>query len=268
MIPPRELAPGDEWLDQALAEIRGVELTDYGTMAHLGVTWARRMLHPAWDAIWDPNGDPDDAVDGSQLQKDPDVTQVLVLLSDGGNSMQAVDPWDRVPGRASVHLGIDIGPGGTEVKKLKMRRSFTSGVTLGSLTLERNTVVGYGALGRNGPGTAADGHRSDVRHITSQESGQAEHAIPDLARKGRRFLDEILTASCGEARNEGIEIYTVSLSSAHGDARHQDQILQACAGTQLAPGDSGYAFRAQDEDGIRAAFRDIGQRVVRIRRAS
>ena len=51
------------------------------------------------------------------------------------------------------------------------------------------------------------------------------------------------------------------------DNSHQNTVLQACAGTDAAPGAADYAFQADDVDGIRAAFRDIGQRVARIRRA-
>ena len=270
MIPPRTLKSTDTWFDEALARIREAELTDEGTMAHLGVTWGRRMLHPAWDAIWDPAGDPDDAKGGSELKKDESVMQVLVLLSDGGNGMRGTDPWHETPGRASVHLGVDLAADGTEVKRISLSRDFTSGVTLASTNLETAVVTGYSALGRNGPGAPADGHRGDTDHITSTEAGLLAHQIPDLRRKSRDFLDDLLRTSCAEARREGIEVYTVSLSpdAVRGvDNSHQNTVLQACAGTDAAPGAADYAFQADDADEIRAAFRDIGQRVVRIRRA-
>ena len=269
MIPPRTLKATDTWLDEALADLRAAELTDEGTMAHLGVTWARRMLHPAWDAIWDPAADPDDAVGGSELKKDESVMQVLVLLSDGGNQMRGIDPWQEIPGRAEVYLGVDLEADGTEVKRVSMFPNFTSGVVLASQKLEAAVVTGYSALGRNGPGALADGHRSDTDHITSTEAGAAADAIPDLRRKSRDFLDELLGTSCAEARKEGIEVYTVSLSSDDSrlDNSHQNTVLQACAGTDTAPGAADYAFQADDADELRAAFRDIGQRVARIRRA-
>ena len=267
MIPPRTLESTDTWFDGALTRIREAELTDEGTMAHLGVTWARRMLHPAWDAIWDPAADPDDATGGSELTKDESVMQVLVLLSDGANGMRGTDPWYETPGRASVHLGVDI-TGGREIKRLSLQRDFTSGVTLASTNLDTTVVTGYSALGRNGPGALADGHRGDTDHITSTEAGLLAHQIPNLRRKSRDFLDELLRTSCAEARKEGIEVYTVSLSDdSQASNSHQNAVLQACAGTDTAPGAADYAFQADDVDGIRAAFRDIGQRVARIRRA-
>ena len=267
MIPPRTLESTDTWFDGALTRIREAELTDEGTMAHLGVTWARRMLHPAWDAIWDPAADPDDATGGSELTKDESVMQVLVLLSDGANGMRGTDPWYETPGRASVHLGVDI-TGGQEIKRLSLQRDFTSGVTLASTNLDTTVVTGYSALGRNGPGALADGHRGDTDHITSTEAGLLAHQIPNLRRKSRDFLDELLGTSCAEARKEGIEVYTVSLSDdSQASNSHQNAVLQACAGTDTAPGAADYAFQADDVDGIRAAFRDIGQRVARIRRA-
>ena len=267
MIPPRTLESTDTWFDEVLARIREAELTDEGTMAHLGVTWGRRMLHPAWDAIWDPAGDPDDAKGGSGLKKDESVMQVLVLLSDGTNG-GGLDPWHETPGRASVHLGVDLAADGTEVKRLSLSRDFTSGVTLASTNLETAVVTGYSALGRNGPGALADGHRGDTDHITSSEAGLLAHQIPDLRRKSRDFLDELLRTSCAEARKEGIEVYTVSLSDdSQASNSHQNAVLQACAGTDTAPGAADYAFQADDVDGIRAAFRDIGQRIARIRRA-
>ena len=260
MIPPRTLTSEDTWLTEALADIGSASLTDEGTLAHLGVTWGRRMLHPAWDAIWDPAGAADDAKGGSEKTKDESVTQVLVLLSDGINSMKGIDPWNTVPGRARVVLGRDpatldyaIGMPGT----LSAQEA--------TQDIETAVVTGYSALGRNGPGARADGHRRDTANITSNEGGNNSWDIPDMRRKSRDFLDGLLTASCSEARREGIEVYTVSLSS--GDSTHQNTVLQSCAGTKDAAGAADYAFQATDVDGIKAAFRDIGQRVARIRRA-
>ena len=259
MIPPRTLASEDTWFTEALASIREAELTDEGTLAHLGVTWGRRMLHPAWDAIWDPNGAADDAKGGSEKKKDKNVTQVLVLLSDGENSMKAIDPWDTVPGRARVSLW-ECEDG----KRMGRTDPCGYGARVASLDLETAVVTGYSALGRNGPGALKDGHRRDTRNVTTTEAGLSPH-VPDLIRKSRDFLDGLLTASCSEARGEGIEVYTVSLT---GDrAAHQNTVLQQCAGTKDAPGATDYAFQATDVDGLKAAFRDIGHRVVRIRRA-
>ena len=256
MIPPRTLASTDTWFTEALADIGSASLADEGTLAHLGVTWGRRMLHPAWDAIWDPNGSPDDATGGSEKKKDESVTQVLVLLSDGINSMKNIDPWNTVPGRARVYLRRD---------PVTFAYNFENGMPVASEAIETAVVTGYSALGRNGPGALADGHRGDTDNVTSTEGGNNPWDIPDMLRKSRDLLDNLLTASCSEARREGIEVYTVSLSS--GGSTHQNTVLQSCAGTKDAPGSADYAFQATDVDQIKAAFRDIGQRVARIRRA-
>ena len=260
MIPPRTLTSGDTWFTEALTSLREAELTDEGTLAHLGVTWGRRMLHPAWDAIWDPNGAADDAKGGSEKKKDKSVTQVLVLLSDGENSMKAIDPWDTVPGRARVSLW-ECEDG----KRMGRTDPCGYGAKVADLNLETTVVTGYSALGRNGPGALKDGHRRDTRNVTTTEAGLSP-VVPDLIRKSRDFIDGLLTASCSEARNEGIEVYTVSLADSSGNA-HQNTVLQSCAGTKDAPGASDYAFQATDTDELKAAFREIGQRVARVRRA-
>ena len=260
MIPPRTLTSTDTWFTDVLADIGGATLVDEGTLAHLGVTWGRRMLHPAWDAIWDPNGSPDDAKGGTELKKDKSVTQVLVLLADGNNGMKRIDPWATVPGRARVVLGRDPA---TLAYAIGMPGTLSAQEA--TQDIETAVVTGYSALGRNGPGALADGHRGDTDNVTSTEGGNNSWDIPDMVRKSRDLLDDLLTASCSEARNEGIEVYTVSLSS--GGSTHQNTVLQSCAGTKDAPGAADYAFQATDVAGIQAAFRDIGQRVARIRRS-
>ena len=147
--------------------------------------------------------------------------------------------------------------------------SLAGGEELASKDLETAAVTGYSALGRNGPGALADGHRGDTDHITGTDAG-IQTDVPDVTRKGRDFLDKLLKASCSEARKEEIDVYTVSLSAGWSwspSSLHQDTVLQECAGTKDAPGAADYAFQAKDVDQIKAAFRDIGQRVARIRRA-
>ena len=268
MIPPRTLTSTDPWFTEALARLRDVpksSLPGEGTMAHLGVTWGRRMLHPAWGAIWDPDGSPDDAKGGSHLKKDKSVKQVLVLLSDGGNGIKRIDPWTTTPGRARVVLGKNaIGQ-----MQFGLPGSLAGGEELASKDLETAAVTGYSALGRNGPGALADGHRGDTDHITGTDAG-IQTDVPDVTRKGRDFLDKLLKASCSEARKEEIDVYTVSLSAGWSwspSSLHQDTVLQECAGTKDAPGAADYTFQAKNVDQIKAAFRDIGQRVARIRRA-
>ena len=184
------------------------------------------------------------------------MTQVLVLLSDGINSMKNIDPWNTVPGRTRVYLRRD---------PVTFAYNFENGMPVANEAIETAVVTGYSALGRNGPGALADGHRGDTANVTSTEGGNNPWDIPDMLRKSRDLLDGLLTASCSEARREGIEVYTVSLSS--GGSTHQNTVLQSCAGTEESPGAADYAFQATDVDGIQAAFRDIGQRVARIRRS-
>ena len=268
MIPPRTLTSTDTWFTETLARLRDVpksSLPGEGTMAHLGVTWGRRMLHPAWGAIWDPDGSPDDAKGGGHLKKDKSVKQVLVLLSDGGNGIKRIDPWTTTPGRARVVLGLNA----IQQMQLGLPGSLAGGEELASKDLETAVVTGYSALGRNGPGALADGHRGDTDHITGTDAG-IQTDVPDVTRKGRDFLDKLLKASCSEARKEEIDVYTVSLSAGWSwspSSLHQDTVLQECAGTKDAPGAADYTFQAKNVDQIKAAFRDIGQRVARIRRA-
>ena len=268
MIPPRTLTSTDTWFTEALARLRDVpksSLPGEGTMAHLGVTWGRRMLHPAWGAIWNPDGSPDDAKGGGHLKKDKSVKQVLVLLSDGGNGIKRIDPWTTTPGRARVVLGLNA----IQQMQLGLPGSLAGGEELASKDLETAVVTGYSALGRNGPGALADGHRGDTDHITGTDAG-IQTDVPDVTRKGRDFLDKLLKASCSEARKEEIDVYTVSLSAGWSwspSSLHQDTVLQECAGTKDAPGAADYTFQAKNVDQIKAAFRDIGQRVARIRRA-
>ena len=59
-------------------------------MAHLGVTWARRMLAPSWRVVW---GDETHPVDPDE----PGVVKALVLLTDGEN--WAGDRPESLPGR-------------------------------------------------------------------------------------------------------------------------------------------------------------------------
>ena len=210
MIPPRTLTSTDTWFTEALAlrDVPKSSLPGEGTMAHLGVTWGRRMLHPAWGAIWDPDGSPDDAKGGSHLEKDKSVKQVLVLLSDGGNGIKRIDPWTTTPGRARVVLGLNA----IQQMQFGLPGSLAGGEEFASKDLETAAVTGYSALGRNGPGALADGHRGDTDHVTGTDAG-IQTDVPDVTRKGRDFLDKLLKASCSEARKEEIDVYTVSLSA-------------------------------------------------------
>ena len=99
MMPLRVLGEDDDWFEDALAALRGADLTDEGTMAHLGVTWGRWMLHPAWDGVWD--AEPTKAGGGTP--------QILVLLSDGISGVRPIDPADTIPGKSWICLSKHPG---------------------------------------------------------------------------------------------------------------------------------------------------------------
>ena len=66
-------------VETALDGIKANDVWGGGTMAHLGVTWGRRMLAHSWRAVWGSSDSvhPVNPADG-------EVTKVLILLTDGG----------------------------------------------------------------------------------------------------------------------------------------------------------------------------------------
>lgn len=254
MMPLRVLRGNDEWFDDALATLRTSSLADEGTMAHLGAAWGRRMLSPAWDSVWDAEA----AKVGAGGQG---ARQILVLLSDGRNAIKNLDPPGTIPGQSRVCLSYHPA---TFERRFAM---LGWGSPLECTTLETAVVTGYSALGRNGPGAAADGHRTDAAHVTG--AGDARRAkIPGaVAGRARTFLDELLTASCAGARKDGIHVYTISLTSkASSDDARNNAPLRSCAGTAEDPGAPEYFFEATDKKTIEDAFWKIGENIARIRR--
>ena len=259
MVPLRILGEDDDWFEDALAGLRAASLPGEGTMAHLGVTWARRMMSPAWDEVWD--AEPTKA--GGKAE-DEGVRQILVLLSDGENGIKQVDPQDTIPGKSKICLAQDPV---TFQPMLAMPGQ--GGMPIACTTLETAVVTGYSALGRNGPGAAADGHRTDMAHLTAAAGNMLMSRIPEsLSERSRTFLDELLTTSCDAARRGRIHIYAVSLTSGTSSNAHQNATLQSCAGTEESPGAEEYFFEVTNSQKIEDAFRKIGEEISRIRRVS
>ena len=87
-------------VDTALDGIKTSEVMGGGTMAHLGVTWGRRMLAHTWREVW---GDADSVHPINPV--DRDVTKALILLTDGGNALE--DDHSGLPGRLDAkHVGV------------------------------------------------------------------------------------------------------------------------------------------------------------------
>ena len=258
MTPLRILREDDDWFEDALAVLRAAALAGEGTMAHLGATWGRRMLSPAWDDVWD--AEPVKSRAGGKGAR-----QILVLLSDGANGIKRIDPSDTIPGKSRICLAHHPV---TFDKVIAMPGQM--GMPIACTTLETAVVSGYSALGRNGPGAAADGHRTDMAHVTGAAVNMTTTAIPgQVSERGRTFLNELLTTSCAAARKGGIHVYTVSLT-AEGASSSSDQnvTLKSCAGTAEHPGAAEYFFQVTNREKIENAFRKIGEDAARIRRAS
>ena len=256
MMPLNVLREQDDWFEDALAILRAAPLSSEGTMAHLGVSWGRRMLSPAWDSVWD-------AAATKRGAGGKGARQVLVLLSDGDNAIKPIDPPNTIPGQSRVCLAYHPA---TFALSFRMTGSWAA---IECTTIETAVVTGYSALGRNGPGAVADGHRSDMAHVTGTGNAMRNVIPGAVADRGRTFLNELLTASCGAARKDGIHVYTVSLTSK--DSAHQARSnapLRSCAGTAKEPGASEHFFEATDRKTIEDAFRKIGEHVARIRRVS
>ena len=256
MMPLTILGENDDWFEKALASMRDAHLTGEGTMAHLGVTWGRRMLSPAWDSVWDAEPTKGGGQGGG-------ARQILVLLSDGENGIKQFDPPDTIPGKSKMCLAYHPI---TFEHRFAMPGQW--GTPIACVTLETAVVTGYSALGRNGPGAAKDGHRTDMADITAA-GNMLNNFIPrQLSESSRTFLNELLTASCGAARQAGVHIYTVSLTAEASSSANQNAPLRSCAGTAEHPGAADYFFEASDKQKIEDAFQKIGKEITRIQRTS
>ena len=226
-------------VDTALDTIKTGKVWGGGTMAHLGVTWGRRMLAPSWRTVWGGR-DSVHPIDPAGRE----VTKVLILLTDGGNVLQ--DRHQELPGMLNaIHVGVPncLGSGARP-------RSCRQG-DIGTF---------YSALGRLGPGAKAQGHYYPgwgVRGTTGGGNSTTEKALSALMKR-----------SCALARTQGLTVYTIgAMPSVH--TRWRDALV-ACSG---APGTAdadraGFYFHAADGAALNHAFRAIARRVISFRRVS
>ena len=226
-------------VDARLDAIKINNVTGGGTMAHLGVTWGRRMLAHSWREVW---GDSDSVHPINSA--DREVTKILILLTDGGNALE--DQFQTLPGKFNaIQVGVPncLGAG-------MRQRSCKHG----------DVQTFYSALGRLGPGDKAQGHYYtgwDVRGTTGAGNKTSETALTALMKR-----------SCTLARGEGLTVYTIG-AMPRVNARWGDALV-ACSG---APGTAEadraeFYFHAADGPGIESAFQAIARRVIELRRVS
>ena len=232
-------------VETTLDDIKTGEVWGGGTMAHLGVTWGRRMLAHSWREVWGSSDSvhPINPADG-------EVTKVLVLLTDGGNSLE--DRQSELPGRLHAkHVGVPDCLDTVESPPRSCRRG-----DLGTF---------YSALGRLGPGPGENNDKAQgfyypgwgLRGTTGGGSKTTETAMSALMKR-----------SCALAHGEGVTVYTIgAMPSVHTRWR---EALVKCSGergTADADRDEFY-FHAADGAALDRAFRAIARRVLTFRRVS
>ena len=214
-------------------------------MAHLGVTWARRMLAPSWRVVW---GDETHPVDPDE----PGAVKALVLLTDGEN--WAGDRPESLPGRffARYQGGmLDFVDAGD------CRRQTGACAKLGKhhTTLPPDYASTYSALGRLGA------------TMRREDGGQRMPFSRDASTRDLAawVLNTLMAHSCEAARGEGVSVYTVSMAL----DPDQNRRLVACSGTRQTRTDEereAFNFMGDDPESIQTAFREIGQRLLSVRR--
>ena len=225
-------------MDTTLDGIKMRDVMGGGTMAHLGVTWGRRMLAHSWRTVWG----------GSVHPINPagrEVTKVLILLTDGANALE--DKHSKLPGMLDAkHVGVpdcldtvDNPPSSCKQGKI------------GTF---------YSALGRLGPGAEAQGHYYagwDVRGTTGAGPKTSETALAALMKR-----------SCALARGEGVTVYTIGAMPSV-KTRWRDALV-ACSGAPgTAEADRGrFYFHAADGASLDHVFRVIARRVISLQRVS
>ena len=233
-----------ETVDTALDAIKSSKVWGGGTMAHLGVTWGRRMLASSWRTVW-----------GSSASVHPinpadrEVTKVLILLTDGGNALE--DRHQELPGRLNAkHVGVPdcLGTG-----------SHPTGCRQGKLG------TFYSALGRLGP-RPGQGDANDKAQGYYYPGWDLRGTTGGGPRTTERALAALMKRSCALAREEeALTVYTIgAMPSVH--TRWRDS-LTACSGAAgTANADPEFYFHAADGPALDRAFRAIARRVISLRR--
>ena len=218
-----------------------------GTMTHLGVTWARRMLAPTWRSVW---GDGIHPVSTSDFP-DGEVTKAIVLLTDGANAL--IDDPRFLPGE----IGVQSVSGGGVMPGCNARGS--AGCTRFG---DDEPVTRYSALGRLSDSTSG---RAEDGHIYSPDRDSWGTARINF----RTGLNELLAQSCALAHAEGLTIFTVFAGRGREERLGADDLLEmSCAGAASVPVDerSEYHFLVTNPEALAAAFREVGHRLVGLRR--
>ena len=222
------------------------------TMSHLGLTWGRRMLAPSWRAVWG-GADATHPVDPAG-----NVTKALVLLTDGQNGASS-DNWGKLPGRVSASWDtaddeLEFGCDPKHVADCHILR--------GEIAMHDGYASLYTAVGRFGEGRSEDGF--PVAGQDFSRAGNSDDA--------RDRLKDLMRHSCDLAHEEGLDIYTVSLldPSRSISAGWKDQLV-ACSGnsgTTTTAEREAYHLQGTDRASLVSAFREIGMRLVTVRRTS
>ena len=232
-------------VDTTLDRIKASEVMGGGTMAHLGVTWGRRMLAHSWRTVW---GDEDSVHPINPAGRE--VAKVLILLTDGGNALE--DDHDELPGKLNVkRVGVPdcLDTVNNPPRSCKQGKVQTF----------------YSALGRLGaaPGDNNDkeqGHYYPGWGVKGTTGGGSETAETALA--------ALMKRSCTLARGEGLTVYTIGAMPSV-KTRWKDALV-ACSG---APGTADaergeFYFAATDLASLSGAFQTIARRVMQVRRVN
>jgi len=225
-------------VDTTLDGIKTSEVMGGGTMAHLGVTWGRRMLAHSWRTVWGGSAHPINPAGR-------EVTKVLILLTDGANALE--DQHSKLPGKLNAkHVGVPDCLDTADDPPSSCKQG-----DIGTF---------YSALGRLGSGEEAQGHYYsgwDVRGTTGAGSRTAETALAALMKR-----------SCALARGEGVTVYTIGAMPSV-KTRWRDALV-ACSGARgTAEADRGrFYFHAADGASLDHAFRVIARRVISLQRVS
>ena len=240
----------DRVLDSLYDQSRNPVLMGGVTMSHLGLTWGRRMLAPSWRTVW---GD-----DAHPVEPAETVTKALVLLTDGQNGAYS-DGWGELPGRLSAMydtVADEIAFG------CDSRRVAGCGILRGEHGWGIDYSSRYTAVGRFGEGRPEDGFP-----VAGQDFSRA-----GTGTEARERLGDLLRHSCELAHEEGLVVYTVSLlSPSQSISQGWKAQLVTCSGSSETTTDAEreeYHLQGTDSVSLEAAFREIGERLITVRRTS
>ena len=236
-------------VETTLDNIETSEVMGGGTMAHLGVTWGRRMLAHSWRTVWGPS----DSVHPIN-PADREVTKVLVLLTDGGNALgdSALDGCPEDSTRGSVGVPDCLGTAENAPAFVPARRS--SG---------RSTR-------RSGGWGRGRGRATTRPKDTTTPAGALRGTSGGGSRTTETALSALMKRSCTLARgeDEGVTVYTIgAMPSVH--TRWREALVKCSGAPGTAEADrSAFYFEAADGAALDRAFRAIARRVITFRRVS